>query len=418
MEYTCSLTDLKNILSKLNPGDKVLITDGIYDRLSLTIKSKGTFQKRIFIKAKNPGKVVITGTSKISIQGEYTTVANFMFNNGGKTNAIEIRGKGNRLTGCDINFSKVDGPVVMIGMKNNRIDHCIFHDFNKSDRWIQKDPSSKSEDYILFDHNIVKNRPVGKEDNGYETLQLRNEDNNINSRSMVVNNYFEKCDGEIEMISIKSSENIVHKNTIQSTKATITLRSGRGNIISTNKFLQDNVSESGGLRITGADHIIFKNLFKETDRSALNIISGTTSKPSYQQVLNLKVLENVMINNNCDIELGSKKGNLVPTNVEFNDNIVYKTTKDDVFKQGSDCKNLTFTTNKYYATNFGKNPKNSGILSKPSDFDIKMIDENKYGNDEEVGPQWDKNPEDSELPVEVDIYYNNLKNSILAEIQI
>ena len=38
----------------------------------------------------------------------------------------------------------------MVYPKNNRIDHCYIHDFTKEDRWIQKDPGSKSEDYIWY----------------------------------------------------------------------------------------------------------------------------------------------------------------------------------------------------------------------------------------------------------------------------
>ena len=423
MSYNIKLNELKNLLSKLKPGDKVLLQDGIYKDINLNINCKGTLKNRITIKALNPGKVVITGNSSISLEGDYTTFANAIFKDGGKKNSISLKGNGNRLTGCDISFNNSDGPVLMMSMKNNRIDHCIFHDFNKSERWIQKDSGSKSEDYILFDHNIVKNRPKGKDSNGYETIQLRNDDNMIASKTIILNNYFEKCDGELEMISVKSSENIIHQNTIKTVKATVTLRHGRGTIISSNKFLQDNIDESGGIRIIGADHIIYNNLLKDinggtTTNCALSISNGGNSKPSYQQVKNLKVIKNVLINNECDIALGlSSKGKLVPTDVEFRDNIVYKNNKNPIFSsKGSTCKNVTFKNNKFYGNNFGKNPSNSDPLLKPSEFNITSINEDLYGATEKCGPEWDKQPEDSELKADIKYIYDRLKEKILSEL--
>lgn len=421
-QYSCKLNDLKTTLGKVQPGDSILIEDGTYNNLSVIISNKANIGQRITIRAKNPGKVIISGKSQIVLSGEYITFANFIFQNGGLKNSIQLKGRGNRLTGCDISFNNSDGPVILVSMKNNRIDHCNLHDFNKSERWIQKDASSKSEDYFLFDHNIIKNRPKGKKSNGYETLQIRNEDNQITSKTMIVNNYFEKCDGEIEMISIKSSENIVYKNTIQNVQATITLRSGRGSIIANNKFLQNKTKNSGGLRITGADHVIYNNLFKEIDTIAMSIINGANTTPSYQQVKNLRVLKNVFLNNDCDIELGNQsKGKLVPTGVEFRENIVYKQSNDPIFGKSSNCKDVQFLNNQYYATNFGKNPPNCGKLVKPNNFDMKLVDENKYGcyqsNEiEKVGIDWNTDVEDTEIVIELNKYYDNLKTKILKEL--
>ena len=411
-QYVCKLNELNKILSQVKGGATVLLDDGVYKNISITISNKATIGNRLFIKAKNPGKVIISGKSKINITGEYITLANLVFKDGGQKSSIQLKGRGNRLTGCDISFNASDGPVLMIGMKNNRIDHCNFHDFNKSERWIQKDSGSKSADYILFDHNIIQNRPKGADSNGYETIQLRNDDNQISSKSIIMNNFFEKCDGELEMISVKSSENIIYKNTIQNVAATITLRHGRGSIIACNKFLQNKVKNSGGLRITGADQLIYQNLFKEVDTVAMSIINGANTKPSYQQVKNLRIIKNILINNDCDIELGNpSKGKLVPTGVEIRENIIYKTNNQPIFGKSSTCKDVTFLNNQYYGTNFGKNPSNSGKLQKPSEFDLKNINENEnlYGNNDKVGIDWTVDPEDTEIVIELDKYYDTIK---------
>ena len=412
MEYNTSFDKINSALSKVKPGDKIILEDGTINNLSININTKGQLLNRITIKPKNPGKLILTGKISITISGSYTTLANLVLKDGGNENAITIRGNGNRLTGCDISLDNTNGPIIMVYPKNNRIDHCYIHDFTKEDRWIQKDPGSKSEDYILIDHNIIKNRKKGSKGNGYETIQLRNEENSIKSKSIIYQNMFEKCDGEIEMISIKSSDNIIANNTTISSKATITLRSGNNNYIVNNKFLQNNTDNSGGLRITGKNHTIKSNLFKEINGGdSTNCAICIINKKSYQQVKNLKVSNNIFINNDYDIVLGSGGGNVTPTDIYFNDNIVYKTSKNPVFsKKGGECKNLVFTDNKYYVSNIGKSPINFGSVESPSKFNVSIIDENKYGVTEKYGTQWNVEPETLDLNVEIQEYYERLKS--------
>lgn len=418
MEYSVSFDKIISVFSKVKPGDKILLNDGTINNLSVNINTKGQLLNRITIKAKNPGKVILTGKVSIVMSGSYTTLANIVFKDGGKEDAITIKGNGNRLTGCDISLNKTNGPVIMVYPKNNRIDHCNIHDFTKDDRWIQKDPNSTSEDYILIDHNIIKNRKKGSAGNGYETIQLRNEDNKIQSKSIIYQNMFEKCDGEIEMISIKSSNNIVANNTVVTTKATITLRSGFNNYIVNNKFLQNGTDDSGGLRVTGENHIIKSNLFKEinggdTNNCAICVINKTSSSASYQQVKNLKVLNNIFLNNDCDIGLGISKGKLPPIDIEFSNNIFYKTSKNPVFSsKGSDCKNLVFNNNKYYVTNIGASPKDFGTVESPSKFIPSSVNENNYGVTELYGTQWSVEPETFDLNVEIQEYYEQLKTKL------
>jgi poly(beta-D-mannuronate) lyase len=418
MEYNISFDKITSVFSKIKPGDKIILNDGIINNLSVNINIKGKLLNRITIKAKNPGSVILTGKVSIIMSGSYTTLANIVFKDGGNENALTIKGNGNRLTGCDISLNKTNGPIIMIYPKNNRIDHCYIHDFTKGDRWIQKDPNSKSEDYILIDHNIIKNRKKGSSDNGYETIQLRNEDNKVQSKSIIYQNMFEKCDGEIEMISIKSSNNIIANNTVVSIKATITLRSGFNNYVVNNKFLQNGIDNSGGLRITGENHTIKSNLFKDinggdTNNCAICVINKTSSSASYQQVKNLKILDNVFLNNDCDIGLGISKGKLPPTNINFSNNIFYKTSKNPVFSsKGSDCKNLVFTNNKYYVSNIGESPKDFGSVESPSKFTPSSVNENNYGVTELYGTQWNVDPETFDLNIEIQEYYEKLKSEL------
>jgi len=418
MQYQVKLSVLSSMLTILKPGDTVLLFDEVISNLNLNITSKGELLKRITIKPLNPGKVIVTGKISLIISGKYTTIANITFKDGGNENSIVLKGYGNRLTGFDINLNNTNGPIIMVYPKNNRIDHCYIHDFTKADRWIQKDPNSTSEDFFLFDHNLVKNRKQGNS-NGFETLQLRNEDNRIQSKSIITQNYFQNCDGEIEMISIKSSDNIVSNNTIDKCKGTITLRSGFNNLIINNKFIQSNLKDAGGIRITGEGHIIKSNLFYNikngnTTGAALSIMNGTTDKPTYQQVKNLIITNNLFLENECDIVLGLDRYNLIPNNIQFTGNVFYKSEKNPVFSdRGSKCDKVVFTNNRYFVQNIGDAPDNYGKTENFKTFDLASMNTNLYGVIDEYGLNWNIPVEETEIIIEVNELYYMLKSSLI-----
>jgi poly(beta-D-mannuronate) lyase len=211
--YILDFNQLKDIQPELIEGDTVLIKDGTYPDLSLTINNKALLNKRITIKSENFGKVILTGNCKINIIGNYITFGDFIFKDGGIKNSVEIKGLGNRITNCDFSFNNSDGPIIAIHSKNNRIDHCIFHDFTKAGVWVEVIRTSIN-DYVLIDHNIFRNRSLGI-GNGFETIRIGTSGNSLSdSNSIIYNNLFENCDGELEAISNKSSGNIIYKNTL------------------------------------------------------------------------------------------------------------------------------------------------------------------------------------------------------------
>ena len=420
-EFTATIDKVGSL--KLQAGDIVWVENGTANNLSLTLNFSGTFANRITIKARNPGQVVLTGQAKINITGQYITLANLVFKNGGVQNGINIKGTGNRITGCDFAFNSSDAPIVSLYAKNNRLDHCIFHDFTKAGVWVEVKRTSAT-DYVLIDHNIFRNRNPGS-GNGFETIRIGTSGNSLsNSRTTIWNNLFEKCNGELETISNKSCENIIYANTITSTQGTITLRHGNRSIVANNKMLQNSISGTGGIRVYGEEQVVYNNLVKQvnggdTTKTGISIGNGVKGAPlnGYAQAKNININQNYLINNKCDLTIGlSKDGGTLKPSGKFQNNIVYKTTKDPVFSSKGTGSTLQYVNNKYYATNYGKNPSDAGKLSKPSEFDINSVDESKFGATEAVGLDWTNTPESSELGVEVNIFYDRLKSQILGEI--
>ena len=426
MEYNTNFKNLSSVLSKVKAGDKILIDDGTYPDVSLKISVKGTLDKRITIKAKNAGKAILTGKFKLTIDGSYVTFANFVMKDGGVKNGIELKGVGNRITGCDISFNSSDAPIVALYAKNNRLDHCIFQNFTKAGVWVEVKRTGAL-DYVLIDHNIFRNRSEGS-GNGFEGIRIGTSGGSMsNSRTLVYSNLFDKVNGEVETISVKSSENIIYKNNYTNTKGTITLRHGNRSIVAKNRLLQNKVSGSGGIRIVGEDHTVYANLIKEanggnTTGSGISITNGIKNSKlnQYLQVKNTEIVGNVLINNNCDFTIGlSKKGGtLQPIESEIKDNIVYKTSSDAIFSsKGSGSPDMKYENNKFYGKNFGSNPKNAGNLLKPTDFNISSINEKDYGTEDPLGPDWTKTPESTELGIEVNVFYDNIKNEILNDMK-
>lgn len=414
--YNIIFTDLSKVLPKLFPGDIVIIEDGIFTNIDVNLNCNGEFRKKITIKAKNPGNLIITGKSKIIISGKYITLANIIFKDGGVINSIDISGIGNRLTGCDISFNNSDGPIILLKGIKNRIDHCILQNFSNAGVWLCLQRYNNIIDYCIIDHNIFRNRSPGG-GNGFETIRLGVSGSSLtNSRTIIYENLFENCDGEIEIISSKSCENIIHRNTIITTMGAITLRHGNRCIVSGNKILQNGKNETSGIRIAaGEDHIIFNNLIeKTTNNSSINLNSGTNSGIFNLPVKNIQVTKNISINCNVDYLIGSDKFFVQPSNCVYSYNIVYKTDNNPVFGINNGVANITYDNNEYYATNLGSD--NGEKLNNPLNFDLTKVNYNDYGNKDDVGIDWTNSPENTEIGLDFEIFYNKLKGQIIADL--
>ena len=439
IESMSTLIDIKELSSKsseFKPGSTILLKDGTYSGLSIKITSKGSDGKRIYIKPQNPGKVILTGSSRILMESSHVTLANLVLKDGGSSKpAAHIKGNNNRITGFDVSYSESStDQMFRIEGKYNRIDHNIFHDWDKNGVWVVVWRPNKEEDYALIDHNIFKNRISNGEDNGLECVRIgTSTDSLTNSKSLVYANQFINCNGEIEVISNKAGENIYYKNYMENSEGTLTLRHGNSCIVYKNHIDQKNKEESGGIRITGEKHIVANNLFKNingngTTRVGISINNGVKDSElnEYFQVKNTQIKNNIFINCSNDFAVGVKvksESELKPIDSEISGTISFNPDNDDErFSDnskvlGSD--DMKYINNIFYAKEIGKVPKTEGIkLINPSEFDLPSFEQKISGiyKTETGGPDWTKQPEDTEIKISSVQYYNDLKNQILNEI--
>jgi poly(beta-D-mannuronate) lyase len=134
--------ELATANNRVKPGDIVILQNGEWKNVLLSLNCNGTKELPITFKAQTAGKVLITGNSKLKIGGSYIVVDGLYFFNGyaGAESVITFRNNADeianncRVTNTVINdFNNPkrlnENYWVSLYGKNNRLDHCSF--FNK-----------------------------------------------------------------------------------------------------------------------------------------------------------------------------------------------------------------------------------------------------------------------------------------------
>lgn len=362
-----NLEELEHDIRIATPGDTLSIKNGVYRDVSLEVFAKGSAEKPIVVIAETPGKVRLEGESNIRLAGEFVEIHNLYFTNGysPKGPVIEYRlGKevanNCRITGFVIeNYNPKDRAssnswVTFYG-KNNRFDHnTLFGKQNAGTTLIvELDEERNRENKHFIDHNFFGKRP-NYGSNGAETIRVGNSTYSLtSSQTQIVNNWFEHCDGEVEHVSIKSSDNYIARNVFFESSGALVLRHGNGNVVEENVFLGNRKPNTGGIRIVGEDHIVRKNYLKDLTGkrfyAALAVMNGVPNSliNRYHQVKNTQIIENVFID--CDnIEFGVGKDNertLAPEETFFSENIIINRNATELFIENDDVSGITFSGN-------------------------------------------------------------------------
>ena len=268
-------SDLPALTARFEPGDVVLLPDATWENQTLLFRGKGTAQKPITLKATNPGRFALTGKSSLTIDGEWLVVEGVTLKGAGIDGAdgIAIKGSHNRLTSSVVDGSTHKFAVHLFGT-HHRVDHCYLANKTSGDPTFQIEVDAKEPNYHRVDRNHFGVRqPLGR--NGGETMRVGYSGQSMsNSRTTVEQNLFEGCDGEIEIISSKSCENIYRGNTFRACDGMLTLRHGNRNVIDGNFFFGGRKPNSGGIRIIGEDHVITNNYIEGVMKGAFWITSG------------------------------------------------------------------------------------------------------------------------------------------------
>ena len=262
-------------LLKAAPDDTIVVKDGAYADVKLDWKAYATADKPIVVRAETPGGVCLSGKSELKISGEGLTVSGFLFRGcvRDKGSVVEFRSgddlaQGCRLTDCAFDRcvpAKRDISYCYVNLygRANRVDHCSF--YGKQNLGVtlvvMLNYPDCDDNRHMIDHNWFGPRPVYGS-NGAETIRVGTSHQCMqNSRSIIADNLFERCDGEVEVVSIKSSENVIARNFFYECQGVLALRHGDRNVAEDNVFLGHGVRNTGGVRVVGEDQVIRSNKF-------------------------------------------------------------------------------------------------------------------------------------------------------------
>nr|WP_317039202.1 polysaccharide lyase 6 family protein [Polaribacter atrinae] len=244
------LLEYNTTIKSAKPGDIIVLKNGVWEDVELNAYGKGEEGNPILIKAETPGEVIITGNSTLNIYGEFIIVSGLWFKDGNTTykSVVQFRKDSKifanncRLTNSTISYfnskENLKDHWVDIWGKNNRVDHNNFT--GKISEGTTLVVWLKGEEHVENNHRIDNNffgtRPdLGK--NGGETIRIGTSTNSKkSSKTLVERNVFANCDGEIEIISNKSGDNIYRDNLFIGSQGALTLRHGDNALVERNVF--------------------------------------------------------------------------------------------------------------------------------------------------------------------------------------
>ena len=337
-------SEISSIQSKLVPGDTVIMQNGVWLNQNISLTAKGAEGDSIVLMAETQGHVILAGTSTLNFSGKYLKIDGLRFI-GKKENSNEIIGfrvgsskaYNSRVTNCsivDYNPSSKDTEYKWVSIygTNNRVDHCYFKGKSHAGTtlvvWI---PDSGEQVFHRIDHNFFGERPpLGV--NGGETIRIGTSDYSMSDASCIVDyNYFYRCDGEVEIISNKTGDNIFNGNTFVECQGALTLRHGNGSTVKNNFFFGNRRDSTGGIRIIGEDHKVYNNylqgLYGDGFYGALTIMNGVPNSPlnRYFQVKNAFVGFNTVVDCKASIQIGfgaDAERSLPPIDCTISNNLI------------------------------------------------------------------------------------------------
>ena len=361
--HTFTPTDIGSLKIKmsdgsLQPGDTLLLQDGTYSHLGkVSFTGNGTADYPIILKAANTGKAIISGTTEIRMAGSYLQLEGLYFHKAWASDFEMIKfqlDKEHPATHCRITQCAIDdcndpakgekpggGTENWIGLhgNNNRIDHCYFANKRARGLVIQITVEDGGDhNHHQIDHNIFGYRkPFGG--NGAEIIRVGNSwSSQLPSYSIIEENIFYRCDGENEIISVKSGFNTVRRNLFYESRGGLVCRHGHNNIIDSNVIIGNQLPGTSGIRIINQGHTVSNNYVEgvtgKGSSAAFILRMGVYERPSapedyedeklksYHRAANIDIAFNTFVD--CaELNFGDGQGDKEPQNVSFAHNRIY-----------------------------------------------------------------------------------------------
>ena len=354
-------------VKKAGPGDVIKLANGTWENFEIVFEGQGEKDNPITLTAETKGQVILSGQSNLRMSGEFLEVSGLVFKDGytPTSEVVAFRNSkklanNSRITEIVIdNYNnperfETDFWVMMYG-KNNRFDHS--HLVGKRNKGVtmavRMNSEESQENYHRIDHNYFGPRPI-LGSNGGETLRIgTSHHSRKNSHTTIENNYFDRADGELEIISSKSGRNKILNNTFFESRGTLTMRHGNNTLVEGNVFFGNDVDHTGGIRVINAGQIVRNNYMEGLKGTrfggALVVMNGIPNGPinRYDPVVDAVISNNTLVNSdNVQLGAGSDEERYgTPKNSRFESNLIYNEDGRDVFTVYDDMSGIAFKGN-------------------------------------------------------------------------
>ncbi|MGJ8560303.1 MAG: polysaccharide lyase 6 family protein [Litorimonas sp.] len=360
--------DFREAVNAIKPGETIVLANGEWDNFEILFQGWGTPEAPITLTAETPGDVVLTGQSNLRLAGAHLVVDGLVFRDGytPTSSVISFRRDDQALASHSSVFNTViDGfsnperfetdSWVQIFGRNNRFENN--HLSGKGNQGVTLAVRLNAEESRENNHIIANNyfgpRPI-LGSNGGETLRIGTSHYSLfDSHTVLKNNVFDRTNGELEIVSVKSGRNVLRNNTFLAARGTLTLRHGNNNVIKRNVFLGDNANHTGGIRVINGGQQVRENYMEALTGirfgGAFTVMNGVPNSPinRYHPVADARIENNSIIGSDR-IQLGAgsdSERSAVPMNSTFHNNLLARDVSGPVFEVYDDMSGIDFADN-------------------------------------------------------------------------
>ena len=303
-------------------GTEIVWRNGSYHNQVVTITASGTEREPIIVRAETLGGVRFTGASSLRIKGSHIIVRGFCWDN-------PLPEKGVVISFDKVSSHSIMEQCVITGENSpmrpqnnikwvslwgykNRVEHCSFLDKRDLGQILivriaegEQPPQHVVRSCYFTRPNFLRNEKGGRI-NGQCCIRFGTSDvTHMRAECVVEHCYFDRCNGEGEIVSNKCGGNIFRNNLFYACRGSLSLRHGNEAQVIGNYFLGNDEPLTGGIRAVGENHIISDNYLSNlrigsaTRRhGAIHLMQGQKDATAggYPQVKGAVVRQNIIVN--------------------------------------------------------------------------------------------------------------------------